>query len=345
MADRGLKLYEALPNTLGGKRAQARAIFRAVAREGFLPGKGHVFVDPFAGGCSVGLVAKALGYRVLANDISAHGEAVGRALIENDRAKLGEEDIANALTTDPAGWYLPPLVQLPFPEEPRRLLAAICRAAEGYEQPGKRALLRAWMVKFATSISIYGQPRMSVHQRIRDENWDALSSGMVDRILVPQTMPRKMALRAAAQMGHGIFANGYRNEMHRVDALDFLRGRSADIVYLDPPYPDTEGYGRNYVGIDAILENRELDIDEGRFASADGWKHLGPLLDACREVPLVIISLGAEIKNVSADDLEGLCRDVGRKVTTRELDYGLLRSRATEKSNRKREWLVTATRA
>lgn len=344
MADRGLKLYEALPNTLGGKRAQARSIFRAIAREGFAPGKGHVLMDPFAGGCSVALVAKALGYRVIANDVSAHAEAVGKALIENDKTKLGDEDISNALTTDPAGWFVPPLVQLPFPEEPRRLLAAICRAADGYES-AKRDVLRAWMVKFATSISIYGQPRMTVHQRIRDENWDALSPGMVDRILMPQTLPRKMALRAAAQMAHGIFANGHRNVMYRSDALDVLSHNHADIVYLDPPYPDTEGYGRNYVGIDAILENRELDIDEGRFASADGWKHLAPLLEACADVPLVILSLGAEIKNVSADALEALCRDAGREVTTRELDYGLLRSRATEKSNRKREWLIVAAKA
>lgn len=348
MPDQGLKLFDALPSYLGSKRQQAHSIFRAFDDAGVGPTRarreGLTLVDGFAGGCSVSLMGKILGYRVVANDLSPRSEAIGRALISNSSRKLTEDDVMLALTTDPAGWYLPPLKQLPWPEDPRRLLAAICKAAETFESPAKRDLLRAWMVKFATAISIYGQPRMTAHQRIRDRNWDAMTPGQVDRILEPQTKPRKVAQQAARQINEGVFSNGHRNEMHRMDVLDFLGETKGDVLYLDPPYPDTEGYGRNYVGIDAILENRELDIDEGRFAASDGWKFLAELFEAAGDFPVVVLSLGAEVQHVQAEQLEDMMRAVGRETKTNVLDYGLLKSRATAKSDAKREYLIVGTK-
>lgn len=336
---------DGLPNFLGSKRDQAPAIFQKVAAAGFPPGQGHTFLDAFSGGGAVSLAGKALGYRVLTNDLAARSEAIGKGVIANRRTTLADEDVAYALTTDPAGWFLPSLKHLPWPEDSRRLLASIAKAAESYESV-KRDLMRAWMVKFATSISIYGQPRMTAHQRIRDKNWDAMTPGQVERILGPQTRPRKMAQRAAQAINGAVFSNGQRNEAFRLDVLDFLAActHDAQVVYLDPPYPDTEGYGRNYVGIDAILENRELEPDEGRFAAAGGWRFLSEALEACADVPLVVLSLGAEAKHVPSNDLEALMADAGRDVTIDALEYGLLRSRATAKSARKTEWLVTGTK-
>jgi hypothetical protein len=343
--DQGLRFLDALPNYLGSKRQQSAAIFRAIEAAGFGPRGRHTLVDPFMGGGSISLTAKALGYRVLANDVSPRSEAIGKALIENKSTRLTEEDVALCLTTDPTGWYLPPLKQLPWPDDSRFLLAAIAKGAESFEQPMKRHIARAWLVKFATAISIYGQPRMTVHERIRNKNWDALSPGMVDRILEPQTQPRRMATAAARQINEAVFSNGERNFMCRHDALDFLQANLGDVVYLDPPYPDTEGYGRNYVGIDAILENRELDIDEGRFAAADGWRYLDDIIAAADRAPLVVLSLGAEVKHVGLDDLKGIFENNGRYVEATELDYGLLRSRATAKSDGKREYLIVGAKA
>jgi hypothetical protein len=303
-----------------------------------------VLCDAFFGGGSIGLLGKLLGYHVIAGDTSPRAEAIGRALLVNDEVQLDPDDVAIALTTDPAGWYLPPLKQLPWPENSRRMLAGICRAADSVG-PAKRDLLRALMVKVASHISIYGQPRMTAHQRIREKNWDALTDGQVERVLGPQTRPKAMGQRVAKSLYGTAFANGYANEFHRADVIDVLMaardGREVDVVYLDPPYPDTEGYGRNYVGIDSILENRELPVVESRFSEPQGWRHLSAVLEACAGVPLVVVSLGAENKHVRVEELEELVRKAGRRVEVTTLEYALLRSRATTKSARKREWLLT----
>jgi hypothetical protein len=338
----GQLVMDACPSYLGSKAKQAPNIFKAIQEAGF--GEAHLrdltFVDPFAGGCSLAVMAKALGYRVLANDIAARSFTVGKALVENRDTRLAEDEIAAALTTDPAGWYTPPLKQLPWPNDSRDLLRSIAKFAASREAPMRQHMLRAWLVKFAARISIYGQPRMTVHQRIRDRNWDAMTPAMVDRILMAQTKPRPIAQQTARELNSGVFSNGKRNEMHRMDALEFLRGVTGDVVYIDPPYPDTEGYGRNYAGIDGILEDREVDADEGRFATPDGWMNLREVVEACEAAPLVVISLGAEVKHVDADDLAALLQSSGREVQVQSIEYGLLQSRATEKSSRKREHML-----
>lgn len=338
------RLLQAVPNTLGGKRNQATAIFRAIADAGYRPGRGHTLVDPFMGGGSVALLGKLYGFRVVAGDTSPRAEVIGRALLVNDSVQLEPEDVAIALTTEPDGWYIPPLKQLPWPENSLRTLASIACAAAQNPDDTKAALQRALMVKLASHISIYGQPRMTAHQRIREKNWDALTDGQIARMLVPQTRPKEMALRVAKSMYGIAFQNGQRNTFERADALDLCSRAQADVAYLDPPYPDTEGYSRNYVGIDAILEGRELVVEESRFSQPQGWQHLTDVLDACQDVPLIVMSLGGENAHVTREQLEELVSAAGRKVSTLTIDYTLLRSRATGKSARKREWLITGTK-
>jgi hypothetical protein len=150
-----------------------------------------------------------------------------------------------------------------------------------------------------------------------------------------------MARRVAKAMYGTAFSNGRQNVFVRGDGVDLLKlVEGADVVYLDPPYPDTEGYSRNYVGIDSILEGRELVIEESRFSAPGGWRHLAEVLEAAADVPLVVMSLGAENVHVSVEELEQLMRDAGREVETNTIAYSLLRSRATDKSARKREWLL-----
>lgn len=342
------KALSALPNTLGGKRAQARAIFRAVDEAGFPKGRGFTLVDPFMGGGSLSVIAKLLGYRVIAGDTSPRAQAVGDALITNSRVQLEPVDLAAVFGTDPKGWYLPAVKTLPWPENSRRLLAAFCKCAESYEDPSKRALLRMLMVKYASHVSIYGQPRMTAHQRIREKNWDALTDGQIARMLAPQTRPKEMAYRSAKAVYGAAFSNGYDNEFHRADVLDVIGSAAVagrhDVLILDPPYPDTEGYGRNYVGIDSILEGREVSASESRFSSPDGWRELGPVLDAAEPFPLVILLLGAEKRHVGVDELTELMSARGRKVVARTLDYKLLGSRSTDKSERKREYVLIGTK-
>lgn len=339
------QLLDALPNTLGSKKNQARSIFSKIAEAGYGPGKGHVLADPFFGGGSIAVLGKLLGYRVIAGDTSPRAEAVGQALLVNDTVQLEPADVAIAVTGDPEGWYIPSVRLLPWPENSRRLLAALCRAADRQEDPAKRALLRAFMVKVASHIAIYGQPRMTAHQRIREEKWDSLTPGQIARMVEPQTRPKEMARRVANKMYGAVAANGYVNEYRRGDVLGLVGSTTPDVLYLDPPWPAAEGYGRNYHAIDELLEGREIGFDESRFSQPLGWKHLRDVIQAAAHVPLVVLSLGGLSEHVSADELVELMRAEGRVVKVESFEYGLLRSRRTEKSDRKKEFVVIAARA
>ena len=83
------KRLQALPPYFGGKRKLLGHIFKNLPG----PSEAPVFIDAFLGGGSVSLFAKARGYRVVCNDIAQRSHIVGQALVENDRVKLGREDV------------------------------------------------------------------------------------------------------------------------------------------------------------------------------------------------------------------------------------------------------------
>jgi hypothetical protein len=301
-----------------------------------------VLCDPFAGSCALSLSAKLNGYQVLAGDISPRAEAIAQALLVNDSTQLEPADVMQALKQEPDGWYIPAPSRLPWPESSLRMLAGICQHAESYHNRAKRALLRAWAIKCASHLSLYGQPRMTAHQRIRDQHWDALTPAQVARILVPQTHPREIAQRCAVQMYDAAFFSGWRHDFCRSDVLELLAGRSGDVLLLDPPWPGTEAYGRNYHGVDELLENRELPGVESRFSASDGWRHLDEVFAAAEGFGLVVLMLGGECERVNGEQLAAMGREHGRKVEILELPYRCLRSRRTAKSDRKREWVLWA---
>ena len=94
-----------LPAYLGGKRVLAPLIFALLSQ--------HVersawsektFIDPFLGGGSVSLTAKALGFPVICNDLALRSAVVGRALIANSSVRLTEADVL-VLLREPACAY------------------------------------------------------------------------------------------------------------------------------------------------------------------------------------------------------------------------------------------------
>ncbi len=80
---------------IGGKRALAPFILSVIESE--LPRNEwarNVFLDPFSGGGSVVLLAKALGFSVIASDIARRATIVAQALIANSSFRLTQHDVA-----------------------------------------------------------------------------------------------------------------------------------------------------------------------------------------------------------------------------------------------------------
>lgn len=330
MPKSALACLDSLPQYLGSKRELGPAIFRAIQDGGFPAGRGHVLCDAFAGGCSVSLTGKRLGYSVIANDSSLRSEAVARAFVENDRVTLDEADVARALEQTVKDWWLPPIKDLPWPDGAREVLAQIAKAALTYEDDAKRALMQALMLKTATRLSMWGQVRSEGVSHARKGQWDAMTRTQIDRVPA-LTRPRAMMMRALKAMQVGVFSNGLRNEARQEDVLDMLSTQGAmDVLYLDPPYPETETYERNYWALDGILENQTPPKGPGRFSRAGGWRHLGDVFDAASAIPLWVLSISG--RGVEPEELAELMRERGRKVEHHAVRYGHITSKENEHS-------------
>ena len=59
----------------------------------FLPDNVETALDAFAGSQSVGYYFKQLGYRTITNDFLSFNNQIGKALIENKREKLDDNDL------------------------------------------------------------------------------------------------------------------------------------------------------------------------------------------------------------------------------------------------------------
>ena len=334
------KPFDALPAYLGGKRKLAPRIFKALERADVPKAKGKVLLDPFMGGGSISLLGKALGYRIIANDASVRSAAVGEALIVNSDVKLSESDLALAYRTDISKWRLPTEKDLPMPDSGRELMAQLAQSAANAENPVRRSLLQLLLVKTILVLAPWGQVSSGMGTRVRAENWDSLTTGMMNT-LEPIFRPKREARKQIPKINGGIFSNGERNEMHCSDVLEFLSNVSGDAVYLDPPYPGTVAYEDEYAPIDELLLGEELNLKNSRFSAKDGWKFLGDVYDAAEHIPVWILSLGN--KAVDIDTLADMMRERGRDVEAHEVSYTHLASRATEENKQNNlEFIITA---
>ncbi len=99
------RFFRALPAYLGGKRRLCPLIFSLIADE--LPRAewpGSTLLDPFSGGGSVALFAKAQGFSVVASDIAERAAVVTRAVVANSSVRLRREDVLD-LFREPDGSY------------------------------------------------------------------------------------------------------------------------------------------------------------------------------------------------------------------------------------------------
>ncbi len=329
----------ALPAMMGGKRRLARTIF-AMARD-TLPqmGQDSTFIDPFLGGGSISLTAKWLGYRVICNDLALRSAAVGRALIENGTVTLNDADLVALLRAPPGPYphlaeerYSPSV----FPRAHARLLDRALHNLHAFTEP-KRSLAIVLVIKWVLRI----QP-MSM---LRGTDARAAFEGDLDRV-----SPRRLAHYLAAdrllsagawrqlseEVNAGVFPG--IGTAHQGDVLNFLASVSGDVVYLDPPYPGTSSYEREYAVLDDLLEGTSREVSVySRSAAA-----LPPLFEACAHIPTWIVSLNNSA--LSREELEALLRAHRPNVKSIAVSYKHLGSIASEEKNaRNREFIVVAT--
>ena len=335
-----LRMYRALPPFLGGKRKLVHLIFSALATA--VPRsdwRSLRFIDPFLGGCSVSLFAKAQGFHVVCNDLALRSIAVGRALIVNGSVTFDPADLA-ALLKKPPGPYGRTAEERYSPVVlPRRHAVLLDRALQNlkvFSEP-KRSLAILLLIKWVLRIQPMSMLRGTDARAAFEGDLDRVSPRRLGHYLRGERLLRPGAwLSLAEEVNGGVFSG--EGEAHQGDALTFLESKGGDVVYLDPPYPGTTSYEREYAVLDDLLEGQIRPVSS--FSrSAD---LLPALFEACRHIPVWLLSLNNAC--LSLEELLDLVRRHRRNVRAVEVPYRHLGSIASEEKNAKnREFIVLAT--
>ena len=282
------------------------------------------------GGGAVALWAKAQGFAVVAGDAAERGAVVARALIANSRVRLRREDLLAALACPPPSNAGRPRMDIFTPEQERALhgvLAAADRSADPLASLVRLVALKAALRAFPMSLP------NATDAVAAAGDFDRVSSRRLRHYVRARSRFGYAGLwRLAEEVNGGVF--GGTGRAYRGDALDAIRTTAADVVYLDPPYPGTTGYGETYAVLDALLGDRP---------AAGAVPTLTDLLEAAADIPWLVLSYGGPRLTLDAvAELVGRFRTVERALA---IPYPRLRAIAKEATNAaSREFLVVARR-
>ena len=334
------KPFRALPPYLGGKRRLAQLVL-ALLTEVLPPDRwaSRTFVDPFLGGGSVSLLAKGRGFLVLCNDLALRSAAIGHGLIANSSAKLSSADVA-MLLQEPDGpyealaedCYSPSVLPLAHARVVDRVVANLASLPEPVRSLAI-VLLMKWILRIQPMSLIRGTDAKAAHEG----DFDQVSPRRLGHYMKADKLLEVRAwLSLAEEVNLGVFPG--QGRAYQLDVFEFLAQVEGDVVYLDPPYPGTTSYEREYAVLDDLLEGEKRPTS-GFSRSAD---LLTDLFVACEHIPIWLLSLNNAVLDQKAlEDLVGRHR---KNVRCLAIPYRHLTSIASEKKNEEnREYIVLAT--
>ncbi len=333
---------KALPPYIGGKRRLLGRIFKHLPK----PGEAPVLVDAFLGGGSVSLFGKARGYRVLCNDIALRSYIVGKALIENDHVTLSEADVTRLFAG--AGGN-PGFIEQNFS---RGVLTAkharfldgafsVARQVEGVKGWLLLLLLTRYILHVRPMGCDFGA--RTIMQQAEDGEWEQVNPNYLRQMIGKNVTghPKALADNLVEAINAGVFSNGLRNEVYRLDVFDFLNRVEGDILYLDPPYAGVLAYESQLKPLDCILEGKMVRGDVSAFSKAGAVEAMERLFDGSGRFPLWVISYGNATMGLG--DLVGLVSKFRQVVHAEEILHNHLPSLMGEqRRNANRELLIVA---
>ncbi len=284
------RIFDSLYSYIGGKRKLAKKILSYA--------EGEVFIDTFAGACSVSLLAKHEGYGVISNDISERSYISQCALIENSTEKISEEDIARLfLPTPNSGFIEKTFVPKHFSRDVARFLDNAFAAADSIENAHKRALLRHALIQYILSIRSFSRFGMTGDSEAIDsgkaeELLEVSSSSRAGKILQAMSHPFPLLCDIAEDINYAIVNTGKQCEANRKDVFEFLQNVEGDTVYFDPPYSGSVSYESTYEVLDSVLTGRQLKLPTSVFNRKDVEYFFHQMYERAEHIPLWLTSMG-----------------------------------------------------
>lgn len=317
-----------MPNYLGGKRRLCPVIFREIAK--VHPPRTWpdlTLLDPFMGGGSVALYAKAQGFKVLANDMAHRSYLIGKGVIENNDVKMTNPDLALLLAQRNGHDRLVEHHFVPhvFTEMMAQFLdQALANLREADLEETHEALLLTSLIQYMTRARPGGQFTNRIHMtRISRGDYDPISAGFLRNISVRAAItPPAMRMRHIQKaMNGGIFQG--QAHIFREDALTWMPEHDADLVYLDPPYFGSSSYEANYWTLDCILAGRLLPKKRASpFNRREtAWHSLITMFEAADHIPTWIFSFADNPDGFSSRQLCEVIEDFDRTAETVSLTH------------------------
>lgn len=350
------KHAQALPPYFGGKRKLVPFIARVMSEAGYGPECGLPLLDGFTGGGATATYYKLLGYETHTNDLARRSNMLATALIQNSGRRFTPSDMARFRQFRPAqpGVVRTKYTPTHFPAKHGYMIDKLVQFAHAQPEPALKALtlLIAW--KYLINLrpmTQFNSPN-AFNKPFEEGRFDEIKSTYDGTLKTALRPPLALLEEIVATVNAGVFANGKRNTATWGDAIEFLlsQERGPCVVYLDPPYPNTLSYEKNYHPIDEIIRNEEFPLEVSDFSGKDAWTFIDSLLAAAKAGghPFVMVSLGsAGGKNKREELMDPILRHFpaseGWRHRFENLQYKHISANATEDFQAKNEeWVYCA---
>ncbi|MFH1833510.1 MAG: DNA adenine methylase, partial [bacterium] len=297
------------------------------------------FLDGFLGGGAVSLYAKAQGLGVISADIAERSVIVGQALIQNSRVTLTHEDTLRiaAPSDGPPGRVERDYAPTTFTAAQARVLDHALAMAGETRDVARGALLRLLAIRVALLAHPMSQVRGGNMGRVAKGEFDSITQSCLPNYVDGLRLTRVDRLwQLAQQINAGVFHGEAR--VMKTDILSVLPDIPAHVFYMDPPYPGTSSYEREYRVIDEILEGEALPVSP--FSRKDGATLLDRVFERATHIPVWVLSLGNA--TVGIEDLEAKMRTHGREVRSTSIQYAHKASVAAKESRQQNREFVVA---
>lgn len=289
------KIFDGLVSFYGGKRKLAKHIIPHI--------KGDTVADVFMGGGAVSLACKASGKKVIANDIAYRSNIIAKAVVENNRERLSDEDIYSLfLPIKSAKFVSDNFVPKYFTKETADFLDLAFANVRKRISPKKELLLMV-LYKFIMQSRQFGGFGHCADGKLISEGKEAellemSSEARAKKVEYMISHPLPILLKIKDQINGAIVDNGRENEIYQMDCFAFLEKMESekkriDTAYFDTPYTGSLVYSRHYKVLDQILEQKmDVNVSDDAFNKSQALSNFEKLFSSALFIPRWVISMG-----------------------------------------------------
>lgn len=280
-----------------------------------LPLRQGTVLDLFSGGNSVAYKLKENGYAIYSNDALYSNYVISKAIVENKNVKLREDILSTEVSDGEIEKKYEEISflsnKLYYEDEVRELagLFAISEKIESeYEKYIFLALIRRAMIR-KLPYSRMNVPWEQI-KKLRDEEY---SYERYKRRRAYHNYTFERHIRDNIQnYNDAVFDNGKNNKSFNYDAFEMIDklDEAVDIIYMDPPYPNTMNkYGEFYGPYDKATnhEIRYVNFSENNMFLAN----LEELIKKCIEKTKYIVISESNKTKPTVEELVAMLSNYG----------------------------------